>query len=97
MNKQFGRTVPVGGFPANPFGLHDVHGNVWEWTLDCRDVGYFGVPVNGDAATSGDCALRSTRGGSWIHEPKSARSANRGANEVTARDAAVGFRVARAL
>lgn len=44
-----GKTVPVGSFPANAFGLHDVHGNVWEWVEDCWNRNYEGAPSDGSA------------------------------------------------
>ena len=63
-------TVPVGGFPANAFGLHDMHGNVWEWVEDCWHGSYNGAPSDGSAWTSGgNCGRRVLRGGSWIYEP----------------------------
>ena len=39
-----GKTVPAGSFPANAFGLHDAHGNVWEWVADCWNSNYAGAP-----------------------------------------------------
>ena len=64
-NFNVGRTVEVGSYPANAFGLHDVHGNVWEWTQDCWNGSYRGAPANGSAWESGICARRVVRGGSW--------------------------------
>lgn len=94
----FGRTVPVGAYPPNAFGLHDVHGNVGELVLDCRDVGYVGVPNDGSANTSGDCsALRVSRGGHFADEPANVRFAARKAGPQNERWSGVGFRVARAL
>ena len=58
------RTVPVGSCPPNGFGLHDVHGNVWEWVEDCVNDGYAGAPTDGSAWTSGKCHRRVIRGGS---------------------------------
>ena len=58
-------TAPVGSFSANPFGLHDVHGNVWEWVEDCRNGSYAGAPSDGTAWESGNCSRRVLRGGSW--------------------------------
>src|SRR5262245_45763768 len=71
-------TVPVGSFPPNPWGLYDVHGNVWEWVQDCWNGNYNGAPSDGTARTTGDCATRIRRGGSWFEGPVDLRSANRG-------------------
>lgn len=95
---QFSRTVNVGGYPPNRFGLHDVHGNVSEWTLDCLDTGYIGVPNNGGANTGGNCAERRlNRGGNYVSEPSQVRFAHRGALPQATRTPQLGFRVARAL
>ena len=72
-----GRTVTVGSFPANPFGLHDAHGNVREWVEDCWNSNYAGAPADGSARMSGDCWNRVLRGGSWDSKPGSLRSAFR--------------------
>ena len=91
-------TVPVGRFPANRFGLHDVHGNVWEWVQDCWHDSYEGAPTDGDAWTSGgDCSLRVLRGGSWSYDPGFLRSASRGRVTPGYRVSSFGFRVARKL
>jgi len=70
------KTLPVGSFTANPFGLFDVHGNVWEWVEDCYGS-YKESPTDGSARNIGDCATRLLRGGSWIDEPKDLRAATR--------------------
>lgn len=57
------QTVPVGSFPANAFGLQDMHGNVWEWTQDCWKDSYSGAPADGSARASGNCGRRVQRGG----------------------------------
>jgi len=94
----FARTVPVGAYAPNAFGLHDVHGNVSEWTLDCLDTGYLGVPNDGSAATSGNCAeQRLNRGGNYESAPNGVRFAYRGRAAQTYRLQKLGFRVARAL
>ena len=92
------RTAPVGSYRANGFGLHDVLGNVWEWTADCWHDDYRGAPGDGSAWTRrGDCDRRVLRGGSWETVPAGLRSANRYRNEDNRGSAMVGFRVARAL
>ena len=70
-------TAPVGSFPANAWGLHDMHGNVWEWVQDCWNGSYAGAPVDGSAWLSGDCSERVLRGGSWINYPGYLRAAYR--------------------
>ena len=92
-----GGTVPVGSYPANAFGLHDVHGNVWEWTQDCRNDNYQGAPTDGSAWESGNCSRRVLRGGSWYYDPWVLRSANRDRSTAGDRNYIVGFRVARTL
>ena len=92
-----GRTVPVGSFPANSFGLHDVHGNVSEWVEDCWNRDYGGAPGNGSARVRGDCSRRVLRGGSWLYYPRFVRSAYRYWNPSGSRNYVVGFRVARTL
>ncbi len=57
--------APVGSFEPNPFGLYDVHGNLWEWTMDCVNRSYKGAPTDGSAWLRGDCIARILRGGSW--------------------------------
>ena len=87
--------APVGRFKANPFGLHDVHGNIWEW---CRDgFGHYGMPVN---PTNGERhpsipRMRVLRGGSFYYGAWDARSAVRWDNAVTVRDHDIGLRAAR--
>ena len=92
-----GRTLEVGWFRANAFGLHDVHGNVWEWVQDCWNAGYDGAPADGAAWTEGDCAKRVQRGGSWSNPAKDARSAVRNWRVAGYRDPNSGFRVVREL
>ena len=89
------KTVPVGVFPSNAFGLHDVHGNVWEWVEDCVNGSYRGAPADGSAWESGDCSVRVLRGGSWNYEPWYLRSAFRIADDTGSRNNVIGFRVAR--
>ena len=91
-------TAPVGSYGANAFGLHDVLGNVWEWTADCWHDGYRGAPDDGSAWTRrGDCDRGVLRGGSWETVPNGLRSANRYRNDDNRGSAVAGFRVARAV
>jgi len=92
-----GKTSEVGSFKPNPFGLYDVHGNVWEWTEDCLRNSYDGAPSDGSAALEGDCAFRVLRGGSWNRFPEVLRSAFRFSSQVFHRYRDYGFRVCRTL
>ena len=56
-------TLAVDSFRPNPWGLHNVHGNVWDWTEDCWNETNAGNPGDGSARSSGDCKLRVVRGG----------------------------------
>ena len=65
-------------YPPNSFGLHDMHGNVWEWCQDVWHDNYEGVPTDGSAwLEGGDDRYRLLRGGSWNYNPRSCRSAYR--------------------
>ena len=70
-------TTPVGSFAADGFGLHDMHGNVWEWVEDCRNDSYAGTPSDGSVWESGNYIRRVLRGGSWDDVPRGLRAANR--------------------
>ena len=95
------RTAPVGNFPANAWGLHDMHGNASEWTEDCWNDSYNGAPTDGSAWISGDCELRILRGGSsepndehWVtHSLRSAYREYGGASARTT-GSSRGFRLA---
>jgi len=87
-------TTPVGAFEPNAWGLHDMQGNVWEWTEDCWHPDYFGAPENGRAWTSaGDCDLRVVRGGAWYSETDQLRPAYRNRNKADSGSDSTGFRV----
>lgn len=93
---QWFATAPVGQFPANPFGLHDMHGNVWEWVEDCYGGADDG-PSDGSAYKANGCWLRVLRGGAWGSRPRHVRSAFRLAGKPTVRSIYGGFRLARTL
>ncbi|MEZ5776396.1 MAG: SUMF1/EgtB/PvdO family nonheme iron enzyme [Hyphomicrobiaceae bacterium] len=94
------RTVEVGKYPANAFGLHDMHGNVWEWVEDAWVDNYRGAPTDGTARKGADTSVsRVLRGGSWIFNPQSLRAASRsgGRPDDPLWVWVVGFRLARTL
>lgn len=92
----FVQTAPVGQFPPNPWGLHDMSGNVWEWVQDCWHSDYTGAPSTSEAwVQGGDCGKRVNRGGGWGNHPRSMRSASRDADSAVGFSNAMGFRVAR--
>ena len=92
-------SAPVGRFKANAWGLHDVLGNVWEWTKDCWNDSYAGAPADGGAWRSGGCSHSVLRGGSWYNGPRYLRSANRYRFIINPynRQRGFGFRVVRML
>ena len=92
-----GKTSEVGSYPPNPWGLYDMHGNVWERVEDCWNESYEGAPKDGSPWTSGDCSRRVVRGGSWDFEPRILRSAYRSMSLSGDRVSYLGFRVARTL
>ena len=93
----FAYTAPVGRFPANAFGLHDMLGNAWEWVEDCWNEGYSGAPDNAVPRVSGACNERVFRGGAWNSNPSTVRTAYRDRESKDERHDNLGFRVARTL
>ena len=90
-------TAPVGSFSANAFGLHDVHGNLYEWVADCWNGSYAGAPKDGSAWLAGNCERRVLRGGSWGKSPENLRSARRIKDELNLRSGKRGLRLAMTL
>jgi len=88
------QTTDVGSFPANPFGLYDMHGNVWEWCADHWHGNYEAAPSDGGSwTTNKNSKNRVLRGGSWYEYPSSCRAACRASNSPANRISGVGFRV----
>ena len=87
-----GKTSPVGSYPANAWGLYDMHGNVWEWCAD-RYGNYPEGPVTDPSGSKGGsyCVYR---GGSWICVAADCRSANRPGSDPSDRNCGYGFRLA---
>jgi formylglycine-generating enzyme required for sulfatase activity len=92
------KTMPAGSFPANGFGLHDMHGNVSEWVEDCWHDDYTaGAPSDGAAWVDSDCTGRVLRGGSWEDSESELRSSARVGEYKYESSYVDGFRVARDL
>jgi formylglycine-generating enzyme required for sulfatase activity len=89
------QTVEVGSFAANPFGLYEMHGNVWEWTASTYSENY-----NGEELRCFDTEIetyRVLRGGSWVNTKRSVRSASRIRRDANDKADFIGFRLARDL
>jgi len=87
-------TVPVGSYPANGFGLYDMHGNLYEWCNDWYGV-YCGAEVDPPGPEAG--SNRVVRGGFWSSYAQVCRSPDRGGNEPDHSNDGVGFRVAKSV
>ena len=87
------KTTEVGIFPANPFGLYDMCGNVWEWCKDGWHDHYINAPTDGSAWTSLSSQHKLLRGGSWLYNPDFCRSAYRVGNNLAYYSSNIGFRV----
>ncbi|HAK91386.1 MAG TPA: serine/threonine protein kinase, partial [Massilia timonae] len=91
-------TTPVDLCAPNAWGLHDMHGNVWEWVQDVVHDNYEGAPSDGSAwELGGDQVRRILRGGSWLYNPRYLRSALRNGFSAVLSNDIVGFRVVREL
>ena len=89
-----GKTVPVGSYKPNVWGLYDMHGNVFEWVEDIYSKTYQGAPIDGSANMStGDSDNRVLRGGAWYDGGNYLRSAIRRETSPSGRGKDFGFRV----
>lgn len=91
------KTIAVGSFPPNSFGLYDMHGNVWEWCQDICHDNYNVAPTDGSAWETSGSDHRVLRGGSWSDHAVHCRAANRYYYSAGGSNPSVGFRVAVAL
>jgi len=92
------QTAPVGGKRPNPWGLYDIHGNVWEWVQDCWHDSYQGAPIDA-FEWPGVCvdACRVLRGGAWNSRASDARVSNRLRYDPEYRNGNLGLRLAQDL
>jgi formylglycine-generating enzyme required for sulfatase activity len=96
--KNYGQTTSVGQFPANAFGLTDMHGNLWEWCADVWHNTYRHAPRDGTAWSQGRMSAHHVgRGGSWHDLPHTCRSATRLKLRANEGDETIGFRVVSSL
>lgn len=93
-----GSATEVGSYPANNFGLFDMHGNVWEWVADAYQYTLSGVPTDGtQRQDESESSNRVIRGGSWNSFPRNLRSAVRVSKPSGIQLENIGFRLVRAL
>lgn len=88
-----GKTKAVGSFPANRFGIYDMHGNVWEWVSDWKGKYKVGHQTDPQGPKSG--SIRVNRGGGWGYDARSLRSVYRHADSPVIRRFSLGFRLLR--
>ncbi|MGJ8564855.1 MAG: formylglycine-generating enzyme family protein [Alphaproteobacteria bacterium] len=91
------KTIPVGSFKPNGFGVYDILGNAFEWTQDCWNESHAGAPNNGHARKDGNCKFRLMKGGSWVTHASQIRAAKRTRYDKSYRYEDYGFRIARTL
>jgi len=94
-DNSYGQTQPVGMKLPNRFGLHDMLGNVSEWTQDCWSENYADKPKVGNEWLKANCSERVFRGGSWIDNPRNLRSTDRDSGTANITRPTIGFRLAR--
>lgn len=89
--------APVASFQPNPWGLHDMEGNLSEWVADCWHASYRRAPADGQAWYNPGCRQRVVRGANWANAPVQARAAWRWQQESDVTNGRIGFRLVRGL
>lgn len=90
-------TTATASYPANAFGLHDMHGNLWEWCEDVYNAGFYARSPRENPRNDREGTSRVLRGGSWVTKQETLRSANRGSAWPDLRTAFYGLRLVRSL
>ncbi|MCH8077408.1 MAG: formylglycine-generating enzyme family protein [SAR324 cluster bacterium] len=93
INRNNGGTTPVGRYPANALGLHDMSGNLWEWVQDKKTS--YGNVGNDNPIYERSGGLRVIRGGSWSKTSRNLRCSDRGWGSPSHRSRYLGFRLRR--
>ncbi|MGA2841259.1 MAG: formylglycine-generating enzyme family protein [Steroidobacteraceae bacterium] len=93
----FAEAAPVGSFPPNAWGFHDMLGNVWEWVADCWHSDYSDAPADGSAWLSDSCRKRVSRGGGWGNNLRALRLSSRDGDVSDTYSDGLGFRIARTM
>lgn len=95
----WGKTTPIGSFPANSLGLYDMSGNLWEWCADVWHENYYNAPLDGSVwMFGGEQDKRVIRGGSWVDEGAYCRTTfrlHKDFDGINKHNFNVGFRLAR--
>ncbi|MFC5460370.1 formylglycine-generating enzyme family protein [Massilia niabensis] len=91
------RPAGVGSFAANPYGVHDTSGSLWEWVSDCWHNNFKNAPVDGSSWDQPNCRVRVIRGGSWREGAAYMVASTRFRYDASVRQWQNGFRVARSL
>ena len=91
------KSAPVGTFAANPWGLYETAGNIFEYVSDCWHKTHEATPTDGSPYVDAKCASRILKGGAWYYKSRLARPAARARNDVRISGYFIGFRVIREL